>query len=111
MPPKHWNKGYGRVLAKSYLYYAPKLGYQGSVFNLVYVNNAASIRYVDYTTFSVCILPIFLVTSPPSPRLWEALGFMKAGLIPNAGRLKKEGGGEEYVDALVFYKSFVDHQP
>lgn len=37
---------------------------------------------------------------------------MKAGLIPNAGRLKKEGGGgEEYVDALVFYKSFVEgHQ-
>jgi hypothetical protein len=43
-----------------------------------------------------------------SLRLWEALGFTKAGLIPNAGRLKKEGGGEEYVDALVVYKSFLD---
>lgn len=41
-------------------------------------------------------------------RLWETLNFTKAGLIPNAGRLKrKDGQGEEYVDALVFYKSFV----
>ncbi|KAF9645009.1 hypothetical protein BDM02DRAFT_3120913 [Thelephora ganbajun] len=84
--PNHWNKGYGRALAKSYLYYGPKLGYRGSVFNLVYVNNVASVR------------------------LWEALGFTKAGLIPNAGRLKKEGGGEEYVDAIVFYKSFVEDE-
>jgi len=83
VPRNHWNKGYGRVLARSYLYYGPKLGYRGSVFNLVYVNNTASIR------------------------LWESLGFIKAGLIPDAGRLKKDGGGEEYVDALVFYKSFV----
>lgn len=42
-----------------------------------------------------------------SLRLWESLGFIKAGLIPNAGRLKKEGGGEEYIDAIVFYKSFI----
>ena len=40
-------------------------------------------------------------------RLWETLGFAKAGPIPNARRLKKEGG-EEYVDALLFYKSFVE---
>ncbi|THH04316.1 hypothetical protein EW145_g5611 [Phellinidium pouzarii] len=37
--------GFARALARSYLHYAPKLGYQASVFNLVYVNNAASIRY------------------------------------------------------------------
>lgn len=43
-----------------------------------------------------------------SLRLWEALGFTKAGLIPNAGRLKEDGGGEEYVDAIVFYKRFVE---
>ena len=42
-------------------------------------------------------------------RLWERLNFTKAGLIPRAGRLKrKDGQGEEYVDAFVFYKSFVD---
>lgn len=40
-------------------------------------------------------------------RLWEALNFTKAGLIPKAGRLKRmDGEGEEYVDAIVFYKSF-----
>jgi hypothetical protein len=40
-------------------------------------------------------------------RLWEKLDFVKAGKIPNAGRLKrKDGQGEEYVDAWVFYKSF-----
>jgi len=76
------------------------------VFNLVYVNNVASIRCANYTILGA---PPFSVTSPISSlRLWEALGFTKAGLIPNAGRLKKEGGGEEYVDAVVFYKSFVE---
>ena len=41
-------------------------------------------------------------------RLWKRLGFTKAGLIPRAGRLKREDGkGEEYVDAWVFYRSFV----
>ncbi|KAG6837078.1 hypothetical protein H0H93_015346 [Arthromyces matolae] len=41
--------------------------------------------------------------------LWERLNFTKAGLIPRAGRLKqRDGEGEEYVDAYVFYKSFVD---
>jgi len=84
VPPNHWNKGYGRVLANSYLHYAPKLGYQASVFNLVYVNNTASIK------------------------LWDALGFTRAGLIPNAGRLRKGGGGEEYIDAIIYYKSFID---
>ncbi|KAF8141223.1 hypothetical protein EV363DRAFT_1391696 [Boletus edulis] len=77
--------GYGHVLARSFLYYAPRLGYEASVFNLVYVNNVASVR------------------------LWERLGFVKAGLIPRAGRLRRtDGPGEEYVDAWVFYKRFDD---
>ncbi|KAJ6497704.1 hypothetical protein C8R45DRAFT_822753 [Mycena sanguinolenta] len=85
VPPVQRAKGYGSALAKSYVYYAPRLGYRGSVFNLVYINNSASVR------------------------LWEGLGFKKAGLIPKAGRLRrKDGNGEEYVDAFVFYKSFVD---
>ncbi|KAF8653337.1 hypothetical protein AX16_004037 [Volvariella volvacea WC 439] len=84
VPPNHRGAGYGSVLAQSYLHYAPRLGYQASVFNLVYVNNVASVR------------------------LWERLNFTKAGLIPRAGRLKrKDGNGEEYVDAWVFYKSFL----
>ncbi|KAG5652850.1 hypothetical protein H0H81_003413 [Sphagnurus paluster] len=84
VPPVQRGKGYGRVLALSYVEYAPQLGYQASVFNLVYVNNVASIK------------------------LWERLNFTRAGLIPRAGRLKRrDGDGEEYVDAIVFYKSFV----
>ncbi|KAF9012506.1 hypothetical protein BDQ17DRAFT_1344028 [Cyathus striatus] len=84
VPPKHRGSGYGSTLARSYVYYAPKLGYQASVFNLVYVNNIASVR------------------------IWERLGFTKAGRIPRAGRLiKADGNEEEYVDAWVFYKSFM----
>nr|GAT57840.1 alternative cyclin Pcl12 [Mycena chlorophos] len=85
VPPVHRGSGYGSALAKSYLHYAPKLGYRASVFNLVYVNNVASVK------------------------LWERLNFTRAGLIPQAGRLRrKDGQGEEYVDAIVFYKSFVE---
>jgi hypothetical protein len=40
-------------------------------------------------------------------RIWDSLGFQRAGLIPRAGRLKKaDGSGEEWTDAIVFYKSF-----
>ncbi|KAJ7287221.1 hypothetical protein C8J57DRAFT_1283239 [Mycena rebaudengoi] len=85
VPPNHRGRGYGFALAKSYVKNAPALGYQASVFNLVYTNNAASVK------------------------LWESLNFKKAGLIPKAGRLRrKDGVGEEYVDAWVFYKSFVE---
>ncbi|KAF7298062.1 Alternative cyclin Pcl12 [Mycena chlorophos] len=85
VPPVHRGSGYGSALAKSYLHYAPKLGYRASVFNLVYVNNVASVK------------------------LWDRLNFTRAGLIPQAGRLRrKDGQGEEYVDAIVFYKSFVE---
>ncbi|KAJ7496947.1 hypothetical protein FB451DRAFT_1209366 [Mycena latifolia] len=85
VPPQHRGSGYGSALAKSYVHYAPKLGYRGSVFNLVYTNNSASVK------------------------LWEGLNFKKAGLIPKAGRLRrKDGNGEEYVDAWVIYKSFVN---
>jgi hypothetical protein len=34
-------------MAKSYIHYAPKLGYQASVFNLVFVDNFASIKLVS----------------------------------------------------------------
>ncbi|CED85087.1 Acyl-CoA N-acyltransferase [Phaffia rhodozyma] len=73
----------GLSLGRSYLIYAPKLGYRASVFNLVYTNNSASVR------------------------IWDSLGFTRAGLIPEAGLLKKaDGSGEEFVDAIVFYKKF-----
>jgi len=76
---------YGSLLGQSYLHYAPLLGYRASIFNLVYMNNVASIR------------------------IWERLGFKRVGTIPEAGRLKtSDGNGEEYVDAAVYWKSFLD---
>ncbi|KAI0776276.1 hypothetical protein BD413DRAFT_469258 [Trametes elegans] len=83
VPPTQRGHGVGKVLARSYLHYGPRLGYEASVFNLVYVTNVASIK------------------------LWEALDFEKAGRIPRAGRLRTpDGKGEHYVDAWVFYRRF-----
>ncbi|OSD00200.1 hypothetical protein PYCCODRAFT_1371683 [Trametes coccinea BRFM310] len=83
VPSVQRGRGIGTVLARSYLHYGPRLGYEASVFNLVYVNNVASVK------------------------LWEALDFTKAGRIPRAGRLRTaDGTGEEYVDAWVFYRRF-----
>jgi RimJ/RimL family protein N-acetyltransferase len=84
VPPVQRGKKIGGALAESFLYYAPALGYRSSVFNLVYENNVASLR------------------------LWDKLGFQRVGLIPKAGLLKTgPNGAEEYVDAVVVYKSFV----
>ena len=58
VPPSQRGHGIGSVLARSYLHYGPRLGYEASVFNLVYVNNVASVRYV---TFSFLILSIYLI--------------------------------------------------
>lgn len=83
MPDHHRGLRVGSTLGKSYLHFAPLLGYRGSVFNLVYVSNVASVR------------------------IWDALGFTRAGLIPNAGRLRNAAGtDEEYVDAIVFHYDF-----
>jgi ribosomal protein S18 acetylase RimI-like enzyme len=84
-------------MATSYLHYAPALGYRGSVFNLVYADNAASLK------------------------IWDTLGFQRVGLIPGAGKRTRtigavpSGGGQGdvqreevyYVDAYVIFKSFV----
>ncbi|CAK9781133.1 hypothetical protein CC85DRAFT_282495 [Cutaneotrichosporon oleaginosum] len=84
VPPVQRGKKIGGALAESFLYYAPALGYRSSVFNLVFENNVASLR------------------------LWDKLGFQRVGLIPKAGRLRTgPNGAEEYVDAVVVYKSFV----
>lgn len=75
--------GLGRIAARSFLFYGPAFGYRGSVFNLVYASNEASVR------------------------LWTKLGFTNVGRIPEAGRLKKvDGDGEEYVDAWVVHGDF-----
>jgi hypothetical protein len=46
-----------------------------------------------------------------SPRIWDSLGFTRAGLIPRAGRLRRaDGSGEEWVDSIIYYRSFVDEE-
>lgn len=56
VPPTQRGAGFGSQLAKSYVHYAPKLGYHASVFNLVYVNNVASVKYA---LFSSCFRYFF----------------------------------------------------
>lgn len=51
---------------------------------------------------------IFVLDNIPSLSIWDQLGFQRVGVIPNAGRLKTgPNGNEEYVDAVIVYKSFV----
>ncbi|CAI6332628.1 unnamed protein product [Periconia digitata] len=83
VPPSLRGQGLGQIAARSFCFYGPASGYRGSVFNLVYVNNEASVK------------------------LWERLGFWNVGRIPEAGRLRKaDGSGEEFVDAWVVYGDF-----
>ncbi|KAI0000883.1 hypothetical protein BJV77DRAFT_971388 [Russula vinacea] len=76
-------KDFGQVV----LALCSSLGYKASVFNLVYANNTGSLR------------------------IWDSLGFTRAGLIPRAGRLRRaDGNGEEWVDSVIYYRSFVDEE-
>jgi len=53
----------GNALGRAYLVVGPRLGYRASVFNLVYVNNTASLA------------------------IWDRLGFTRAGLGPFSSTL------------------------
>jgi GNAT superfamily N-acetyltransferase len=90
--PAYRNSGAGYIMGERFRHLAKKLGYYGSMYNLVYRTNEAS------------------------NKLWEKLGFVNIGVIPNAGRLRlqpqKERAGdrsptakkeEGYVDALMWY--------
>lgn len=51
---------------------------------------------------------IFILDNIPSLSIWDQLGFQRVGVIPKAGRLKTgPNGSEEYVDAVIIYKSLV----
>lgn len=94
VPPIQRGKKIGGALAESFLIYAPRLGYKSSVFNLVFKSEF-------YSLYSLT------ADNAASLRMWDKLGFTRAGLIPNAGRLKTgPNGEEEYVDAVVVYKCF-----
>lgn len=68
-------------MAQAFLHFAPKLGYDSSIFNLVFETNVASIR------------------------LWEKLGFERVGIVKGAGRLK---GHTTPVDAYIYGYQFFD---
>jgi GNAT superfamily N-acetyltransferase len=70
------NKGVGRLMGESYLEWAPRLGYNYSVFNLVYETNVASCR------------------------IWDALGFKRIGRVKGAGNLKSYPG--QLIDAIIY---------
>ncbi|KAK6524647.1 hypothetical protein TWF281_011550 [Arthrobotrys megalospora] len=74
-------RGVGKIMAETFLVYAPLLGYKSSIFNLVFETNVASCK------------------------LWDRLGFTRSGRVKDAGWLKV-GGEEKYVDAIVFQKIF-----
>ncbi|KAJ1030613.1 hypothetical protein NDA18_001853 [Ustilago nuda] len=82
VPPTGRGLGLGGVLGRSFLHFGPAAGYKGSVFNLVYVNNMASVK------------------------IWQRLGFTIVGRLPMAGALKTEDGKEELTDACIIFKDF-----
>ncbi|KDN45891.1 hypothetical protein K437DRAFT_256412 [Tilletiaria anomala UBC 951] len=88
VPPNSRGRGIGSLAGRSFLHVAPRLGYRGSVFNLVYATNEASMR------------------------IWDKLGFQRVGRIPSAGLLKTGSGEDEhYVDAHVIYGDFAKIAP
>jgi ribosomal protein S18 acetylase RimI-like enzyme len=66
-----------------FLTLAPLLSYKLAMFNLVFVNNEASIS------------------------LWRKLGFKEIGRVPKAGKLK---GSNDLVDAIMFLYDFNNEQ-
>ncbi|KAI9340035.1 acyl-CoA N-acyltransferase [Zopfochytrium polystomum] len=77
--PDFRGQGVGKAMAKAFLVLAPSLGYQASMFNLVFVSNESSVR------------------------LWRSHGFREIGRIPKCGRLEGEA---DLVDAIMFYFDF-----
>ena len=69
-------RGISHFLGRAYLTIARDLGYKASLFNLVFVSNAASIR------------------------MCEGMGLVEVGRIPKAGDLKGIG----FTDAIMFYR-------
>jgi len=81
--PKFRGIGVGTFMGKAFKRIAKDLGYKGSLFNLVFSNNTASVK------------------------LWLKLGFTKLAVIPSAAILRTGHGDEtEIVDAIQMYFDF-----
>ncbi|KAL6709664.1 Protein spt10 [Coniothyrium glycines] len=72
--------GVGGHLGRAYLAWAPRLGYEYSVFNLVYETNTASLR------------------------IWDSLGFERIGRVKKCGRLRSFP--DRKIDAIVYGYDF-----
>jgi L-glutamate-5-semialdehyde N-acetyltransferase len=79
VPAASRGQGSGRYLVDAFLYFAPRLGYKSSIFNLVFATNIASIK------------------------LWDKYGFKRVGVVKGAGRLK---GHTELIDAYIYQYEF-----
>ena len=73
---KYRGLGIATTMGKAYLRISKDLGYKGSLFNLVFESNQ------------------------PSIKIWEKLGFIHIGTIPNSANLKNIDG---FVDARMYY--------
>lgn len=82
----HYKRGkkIGLRLGQVYLQWAPLLGYKYSVFNLVFVTNAASWK------------------------IWDKLKFDRIGLVPRSAMLK---GHDQPVDAIIFGRDLTQVDP
>jgi RimJ/RimL family protein N-acetyltransferase len=74
--PKYRNLGIGKLMGSAFIQLAKDLGYQSSLFNLVFANNL------------------------PSIKLWKSLGFRELACIPKAAKLE---GERKLIDAIQFY--------
>jgi RimJ/RimL family protein N-acetyltransferase len=77
--PKFRGMGIGAFMGENFKRLAKDLGYRSSLFNLVFANNAASVK------------------------LWRKLGFTQLAVIPKVAVLE---GSEGYVDAYQFHCDF-----
>ena len=79
--PEGRGQGIGSMMCQHSLELAKQLGYKAMQYNFVISTNQGAVR------------------------LWEKFGFRVVGTLPKAFHLRRE----EYVDALIMYKTLVDY--
>lgn len=80
--PQWRGKGVGSVMEKTFSWLSSQLNFRAAFFNLVYVDNEASVGF------------------------WKQQGYQVVGIIPGAKRVKQKDGTFYYVDALNMWKEW-----
>ncbi|EME30558.1 N-acetyltransferase [Galdieria sulphuraria] len=80
--PQWRRKGVGSVMEKAFSWLSFQLFFRAAFFNLVYVDNEASVGF------------------------WKKHGYQIVGVIPCAKKVKRDDGTISYVDALNMFKEF-----